>query len=190
MLAEGRVDLARGEVAERSGVSRTTIYRWWPTAADLLREVLAAHTRRLDVPDTGSWSSDVYALITQLAAFFSDRIERAQNSVMASGLHPEFNAFLLDYYMPIVEAWQHVVQRGIDRGEVNPDVNPSAVVSMITSPLLVITVLERRDPTPAAVRDIAELIIRATAIPSGQSRGKADRPRSRTAAAQRGRRSK
>lgn len=190
MLAEGRVDLAPGEVAERSGVSRSTIYRWWPTATDLLREALAAHTRRLDVPDTGSWSSDVYALIAQLTAFFSDPIERAQNSVMASGLHPEFNAFLVDYYMPIVETWQQVVQRGIDRGEVNPDVDPSAVVSMITSPLLVTTVLERRTPTTAEVTEIGKLIIRATASPSGESRTKADRTRSRTAAAHRGRRSK
>jgi AcrR family transcriptional regulator len=172
MLAEGRVDLTPGEVAERSGVSRSTIYRWWPTAADLLRETLAAHTRRLDVPDTGSWSSDVYALITQLAAFFSDPIERAQNAVMASGLHPEFNAFLLDYFMPIVETWQQVVQRGIDRGEVDPEVEPSAVVSMITSPLLVTTVLERRDPTPAELAQISKLVIRATATKPAVKRGR------------------
>jgi hypothetical protein len=114
----------------------------------------------------------VYALITQLAAFFSDPIERAQNAVMASGLHPEFNAFLLDYFMPIVETWQQVVQRGIDRGEVDPEVEPSAVVSMITSPLLVTTVLERRDPTPAELAQISKLVIRATATKPAVKRGR------------------
>ena len=165
LLAEGKIDLAPAEVAERSGVSRTTIYRWWPTPTDLLREALAFHTRRLDPPDTGSWPGDVYALIAQLAAFLSDPIERAQNSIMASGLHPTFNAFVLDYFEPIVAAWHHIVKRSIDRGEVNPDIDPGSVVSLIGSPLLVITLLQRRSPTPSEVMEIGKLVIRATANP-------------------------
>jgi AcrR family transcriptional regulator len=165
LLGEGKIDLAAAEVAERSGVSRTTIYRWWPTPTDLLREALAFHTRRLDPPDTGSWPGDVRALIAQLAAFLGDPVERAQNSIMASGLYPAFNEFMLDYFEPIVAGWRRVVERSIDRGEISRDVDSTAVVSLIASPLLVITLLQRRSPTAEELRRLARLIVRATAKP-------------------------
>lgn len=153
------------DVAERSGVSRTTIYRWWPTPTDLLREALAFHSRRLDSPDTGSWPGDVHALLSQVAAFLSDPIERAQNSIMASGLYPAFSEVSLDFYQPLVAAWRHIVERGIDRGEVSRDVAPQVVLALMLSPLLAITLIERRSPTAEEIREFGKLVVRATANP-------------------------
>jgi len=150
-------------VAARTGVSRTTLYRWWPTPTDLLREALALHTRRLEPIDTGSWAGDVEALIVQLRAFLADPIERAQNAILASGLHPDFNAFIDDYYAPIVRAWRAMVGRGIERGEVRPDTDPDAVIAILGSPLLVITVLQGRTPTARECAEIGRLVIRGTA---------------------------
>lgn len=172
LLAEGRLDLSPAEVASRSGVSRTTIYRWWPTGADLLREALAFHTRDLEPPDTGTWPGDVYALIAQLAAFLNDPIERAQNQMIASGLHPELSEFLLDYFDPIVDAWRSIVERGVGRGEVHADVDPESVLFLIASPLIVITVLQHRTPTAAEVTELGKLVLRATSRPEeGESGG-------------------
>src|SRR3954462_3830712 len=93
LLTEGRTDFGPAEVALRSGVSRATVYRWWPTKADLLREALAVQTRRrIDAPDTGTWHGDLHARARRLATFFSDPAEVAQNSIMASGSAPDFDA--------------------------------------------------------------------------------------------------
>lgn len=162
LLAEGEIDLAPATVAERSGVSRKTLYRWWPTRTDLLHGALAYHTRRLEPPDTGSWAGDVHALIDQLASFLSDPIERAQNSIMASGLYPDFNRLMLDYYTPIQAGWRQIVERGLERGEVAADTDPELVVSLIVSPLLVMTLLERRTPSAKEVRALGRLVVRAT----------------------------
>lgn len=72
---------------------------------------------------------------------------------------------MLDYFEPIVAAWRRIVGRSIDRGEVGQDVDPDAVVSLIASPLLVITLLQRRSPTAREVMEIGRLVIRATANP-------------------------
>ncbi len=66
LLGAGNADFGPVEVARRSGVSRATIHRWWPTKADLLREALALHTSSLSVPDTGVWVDGVLGLAVAL----------------------------------------------------------------------------------------------------------------------------
>lgn len=162
LLAEGQIDLAPATVAEKSGVSRKTLYRWWPTRTDLLHDALAFHTRRLEPPDTGTWAGDVHALARQLAGFLGDPVERAQNSILASGLYPDFNRLMFDYYEPIQASWRQIVERGIARGEVQGDVDPDRVVSLLVSPLLVTTLIERRTPSAREVAEIGRLVVRAT----------------------------
>src|SRR6202453_651572 len=54
------------EITRRSGVAKTTIYRHWPTRADLLRDACLSIGTPLDVPETGSFDGDVTALIANL----------------------------------------------------------------------------------------------------------------------------
>ena len=55
------------EISRRSGVAKTTIYRHWPTRADLLLDACSTISTPQDVPDTGSFEGDVTALMTNLA---------------------------------------------------------------------------------------------------------------------------
>ncbi len=55
------------EISRRSGVAKTTIYRHWPTRADLLRDACSTIGTPQDTPDTGSFEADVTALMTNLA---------------------------------------------------------------------------------------------------------------------------
>ena len=61
----GRVSV--DEVARRSGVAKTTIYRHWPTRADLVLDACAQLGSDQDVPDTGSFQGDLTALLTSIA---------------------------------------------------------------------------------------------------------------------------
>lgn len=164
LLAEGRTDFGPADVAARSGVSRATIYRWWPAKTDLLREALAMHTgRRLDPPDTGSWHDDLRALAGKLAAFFGDPVEVAQNAIMASGSAPDFDALVLEMYEPLFEAWRTMVERARSRGEVRTDVDADAVLLSLASPLLVLPLIFHRKATAAEARRIADLVHAGTA---------------------------
>lgn len=158
-LAEGRTDFGPADVAARSGVSRATVYRWWPAKTDLLREALTVHTgRRLDPPDTGSWHDDLHELARRLATFFSDPVEVAQNAIMAGGAAPDFDALVLESYAPLFASWRAMVDRSRRRGEVRADVDADAVLLSLASPLLLIPLLFHRTPTPAEVRHIADLV--------------------------------
>ena len=165
LLAEGTSDFGPAEVARRSGVTRTTIYRWWPTKAALIAEALTAHTgHRLDPPDTGSWSGDVAALAVAMAAFFSDPVEVSQNVIMARGDDPEYERLVLDHYAPLFDAWREVVERARGRGELVADVDADAVVLALVSPLLLVPLLFHRTLTADEVERHADLVIAATRV--------------------------
>ena len=87
---------------------------------------------------------------------------------------------MLDYYAPIQAGWRAIVERGVARGEVADDVDPDAVVSAIASPLLVLTLLERRTPNARERRALEHLVLRATRPESpvtDETRGPARRRR-------------
>jgi AcrR family transcriptional regulator len=163
LLGEGRADLGPAEVAARAGISRATLHRWWPAKADLVREALAEHTRRLDPPDTGSWEGDLRALVAQLAAFFADPVEVSQNAIMASGRHPDYDALVFEHYGPLFAAWRAVVERGRARGDVRADVDPDVVVAMVTSPLLVGPLVMHHTPAPDELDRMVDFVLAATA---------------------------
>jgi AcrR family transcriptional regulator len=159
LLAEGRSDFGPAEVAARAGVSRATVYRWWPTKTDLVREGLAAHTaRRLDPPDTGTLRGDLSVLAGRLAAFFSDPAEVAMSAIMASGTAPDFDAVVLEQYEPVFDAWRVMIERARDRHDVRADVDTDAVLLALASPLVVIPLLFHRAPTDAEVERLVELV--------------------------------
>lgn len=59
------------EVARRAGAGKTTIYRWWPTKADLFIAIYTAErTTFVTVPDTGNLAEDLVKYTTSLWRFW------------------------------------------------------------------------------------------------------------------------
>jgi len=161
-LAAGEVDFGPLDVARRSGVSRATIYRWWPAKADLLREALTRHTRSLAAPDTGSWESDVREFAATLAAFFGDPVEVSQNALMATGSHPDYTAAVLEHYAAIFDDWRAMLARARDRGEVAPDLDADTILLTLVSPLVVVPLLFRRRLSADEIDAVVELVLRGS----------------------------
>ena len=54
------------EVARRSGVAKTTIYRHWPSREALVIDACSQISDEQEVPDTGSLEGDVSAILTNI----------------------------------------------------------------------------------------------------------------------------
>ncbi|MEU0936302.1 TetR-like C-terminal domain-containing protein [Embleya sp. NPDC005971] len=162
LLAEGVVDFGPSEVAARADLNRKTIYRWWPTYDDLVREGLAAHSGAVEVPDTGSWAKDLRLLADRLAAFFAGPVEVSTSAIIAGRRNPELSTLILEHFEPIQESWRAVVTRAAARGEIDPTCTPEAVVNLLVSQLVLAPLLLGRASTGAEVDALVDLVLRAT----------------------------
>ena len=70
---DGYAALTVEGIAARAGVGKQTIYRWWPTKADVLLEAGAAKADlRVPVTDRGSYAADLRAYLAWCATRFLD----------------------------------------------------------------------------------------------------------------------
>lgn len=65
LLAQGLEAVSMDQVADRAGVSKATIYRWWPSKETLALDALYHEwdTAPPSLPDTGSLRGDLLALV-------------------------------------------------------------------------------------------------------------------------------
>jgi AcrR family transcriptional regulator len=125
-------------IAREAGVGKTTIYRWWPSKAavvvDAFMENHLLHTPvRKDVPVRQALESHLRSLIGQYAGppgrLVSQLIAESQYDPQARQTFLE--RFFYDRYYAIIE----LVQRGIDNGELSPDLDAELMSEMIYAPV-------------------------------------------------------
>ena len=125
------------EVARRSGVAKTTIYRQWPTREALVLDACSRITAEQDVPDTGSLTGDVTAILTTIARLLSTaRWSSVLPSIVdAAERDPEFadvhRGIQLGHGAPLRTA----LARAVDRGELPATVDCSSMVAALLGPL-------------------------------------------------------
>ena len=125
------------EVSRRSGVSKTTIYRHWPSRAALLVEACSTIGPEPPVPDTGSFAGDISALAAQLAdmlrsarwpAVLPSIIDAAEREPELAQLHARLHAGLMSPFAAVTE-------RARERGELAPGQEAADVAALIAGPL-------------------------------------------------------
>ena len=81
LLTEGIADISFERVAREAGVSKTTLYKWWPSVGALaLDGYFHAVEDTLEFPDTGDIRAD---LLVQLRAFVHVMTQTAGGRVVA-----------------------------------------------------------------------------------------------------------
>lgn len=136
----GRVGYGRlrvEDVASRSGVNKTTIYRRWPDKSDLVCAALRTVGGPPDVPDTGHVRSDLIASFrTAMRGWATERgrdlglvlvMERADPAVerVSRSLSEQYRA-----------ARRAILKRAVARGELPPTTDLDLLLDVLTGAVL------------------------------------------------------
>jgi AcrR family transcriptional regulator len=121
------------EVAARAGCGKATIYRRWPSRANLLLDT--AHSMGLEPErvDTGSVRDDLVRLITQLATKLRDTpAGRIMPGVIAeASVNPEMRQVLSAFVRDRRERPREVVERAVARGQLPAGTDVELVLDLV-----------------------------------------------------------
>lgn len=129
-------------IAQRSGVSKATIYNHWPDKEALLMEVMImTHglDRQRDDFDSGDLQKDLTAVLTSRLPdqFESARTRLTPSLIAYSAVHPEFGkAWRRRVTEPPRESIKKILRRGIQKGLLPGNLELDASVALLLGPLL------------------------------------------------------
>ena len=113
-------------VAARAGAARATVYRRWPTKAELvagaLRRLAPEQVDLGALPDTGSLRDDLIASIQPNTEEQARRRTRVVSALQAAAAREPLLAEILSGSgtAPWIEVNRVLIQRAVDRGEYGP----------------------------------------------------------------------
>lgn len=150
-------------VASTARTSKPVLYRRWPDSQALLREtLLGLASESIPHDDTGSYRGDMLAVLRGWAALFTGPQAAVLRGVIAAAAHDEelastFQKDVIGYRKKEMAA---LIARGVERGEVRPDV-PVDIVRELGQSVLWHRLLISGDPIDDAliVRLVDEVLI-------------------------------
>jgi AcrR family transcriptional regulator len=137
-LAGGPAAATVDAIARRAEVSRTTIYKWWPSAPAIVLEGVLDSVRDSITRPPGSTS--VEAVTHHVSALFAILADPAvgpllRNVIAASASDPAIERALLDQWItPRRAAVADTLRDAVHRGELPSDVDIEVAVDALVSP--------------------------------------------------------
>ncbi|MER7419307.1 TetR/AcrR family transcriptional regulator [Micromonospora peucetia] len=174
LAADGYATLTVEGVARRSGVNKTTLYRWWPSKPALVAATFRhAIARDLPVPDTGTLRGDLTALLRSKTAFFADGPGRLAADVLAhTGADAEL-ARLADELLG--QHRTHVAEvtgRARARGELTGPVDDTLLADLLLGPVWLRAVVTHRPLPPADADALVDTLLAGLPAHRAQSPGR------------------
>jgi AcrR family transcriptional regulator len=150
-LSERGIDGVHCEdVATRAGVGKATLYRRWGGKEDLLIAAFAAMKHPLPEPRGESLREDLITLLSVLAADADDP-RFAQQYALLHGAGERYPRLMARYREQVIEPRRELVRvvlrRGIEAGELRPDIDVEVAMLLLTGAVMA---RGKHDPTPAA----------------------------------------
>lgn len=133
LVSKGPAGLTMADIAERSGVHPTTLYRRWQSVERLVLEVaLAAAEREVPVPDFGSLRQDLEAMFIRLGRQITSPLGRSL-LLLSIGQGPSESADA--FWRQRIEAMAVILTRAEARGEIRLHDQATALLSRILAEL-------------------------------------------------------
>lgn len=160
------------EIANRSGVAKTTIYRHFASKEVLVVETVHACTSYAPVvTDTGSLRDDLIACFAGTTKASSDgRLGDMMLSLMdAAQRDPELGRLVRAQSEQRRGLATSVVERAVARGDLPADVDVDLIVTLLTGPLVYTKLVRRQRVTEELVAAVVDTVLARYAVRSTTS---------------------
>ncbi|CAA9448955.1 MAG: Transcriptional regulator, AcrR family [uncultured Rubrobacteraceae bacterium] len=135
---EGFAAVTVEAIAERAGVSKATVYRWWPNRAAVVMDgFLSTVSSEVPFPHTGHAREDIRLHMRRLTEAFGGRMGRTVAALIAEGqADPELAEALRLRWLSVrrTEA-REILELGIERGELREDLDLEVAVDVLYGPI-------------------------------------------------------
>lgn len=158
LVEEGYAAMTMKGIAERAGVGRQTVYRWWSSKAEILLEASATDAaRELTVRS----AADPVVEVTRFLAALADFLRKsdaglAYRALLGEAQHDRKVAALLEEADILGSASQAVIRRLQERACIDPAEGLGGLVSELVGPLLYRIIAEEWVPKKADLGRMAE----------------------------------
>jgi AcrR family transcriptional regulator len=164
LLARGLAAVSMDAVAERAGVSKATIYRWWRTketlALDALYHEWTAHGAV--ARDTGSLRGDLLALVRPWVRLVRKRPYARVLGALITKAHTD-PAFADEYLARLVQPRRDearvVFARAIDRGEIRAGARVEVALDLLYGALYHRLLHGHAPVSDRFVRDVVDMVV-------------------------------
>jgi AcrR family transcriptional regulator len=139
LALEGAAGAGVDAIAARAGVSRTTVYKWWPSAAAVLLEGLLERTHEtLQSPPSATTRDALGGYLARLVTLFRDTPagallrELTATSANDAGVG---RALVDDWLAPRRTAVVDLLVEGVRRGEIRSGLDYDSVIDVLFAPI-------------------------------------------------------
>jgi AcrR family transcriptional regulator len=150
-------------IANRSGVSKATIYRRWPSREILIQATIDSMRRPSNDPDTGSLRGDLTILLNELVAFLNRPVG---GKVFAAFLNaavrnPNLAALNREMTKDVRSVYKRVIARAVERDELAEDIDIRLLIDMLISPFLYRLLVDNSRARPGDIQPVIDAVLRA-----------------------------
>ena len=148
-------------VATTARASKATIYRRWPTKAELVLAAFVEGTRQVAVdPDTGRLRSDLLRLGEQICAHVNTHASTIRAVLVETSRSAELDAMMQEQFLDQRKAlMSHVLARAVDRGEIEASAIAEDLWDVLPGYLIYRSVLTGRAPSQHTVEDLVDKLL-------------------------------
>lgn len=121
------------KIAEEAGVGRQTLYRRWPSKAELVLDAFMESAERIEVPAEGGTEEIIRGFLSNLFSNLGQEDGAALRSLMASAQRDaQFQASFRDRFLaPRAGIIRHILEEAKRRGEVSTEADiETAVIAL------------------------------------------------------------
>jgi AcrR family transcriptional regulator len=149
-------------IAARAGVSKVTIYKWWPSRGSVAIDAFFHHYRQtLEFPDTGDVAEDLTYQMLIMAAAFRGRAGATMAELIGQAQSDPALAETLrtGWLQPRREVSSGVIRRGIERGQVRTGADVDLLLDQLYGPIYYRLVARHGPLSDEFVRDLVSNVL-------------------------------